>query len=100
MEKTTLDILSIETVLIENWRYMVLMGPKDSWRLYGEVYGHPNRPEGGPCYTSTPVFLDRENRIVVTGSGRTYRLGVCAANEEEQFRHIESDVANGGTEHW
>ena len=91
----------MEPILLENWRYLVEMGcGVDTWRLYGEVYGHPRFREGRSVFVSTPKSLDKEKRLITTASGKVYQLGNCAANEDEQFQYIEADISNGGTERW
>lgn len=86
---------------LHDWHYGVNMGcGVDSWQLTGRVYGHPNVSLGGQVFTSTPKKFDRENMIVETASGRKYKLFNCAGKLEEQIKHIEDDIAKGGTQHW
>lgn len=97
------DVVEIgrKMVVLENWRYNVEMGGgTDAWKLNGEAYGHPNYEEGHRVWTSTPINFDPNSRILITASGRRYRLGVCAGNEREQIEYIMNDIANKGTEHW
>lgn len=83
---------------LENWAYRTLMGggyKRDSWRLYGEVYGHPEREDGAGVYVSRPIDFDAEARTIKGLSGRLYKLGECAGNEEEQIQFILNDIERG-----
>jgi hypothetical protein len=87
-------------VQLENWRYLVEMGAGiDAWRLTGEAYDHPNFHDGEVVHTSTPVAFDATTRQLKTASGRTYVLGQCAANENEQIKNIMEDIERTGTLH-
>lgn len=76
-------------ISIHNWRYVVEFGcGTDSWRLGGEVFGHPNYSGGSHVLTLMQV---------TTASGRVYQLGNCAGIIEEQLAYIREDIARGGT---
>lgn len=86
-------------VQLENWHYQVeLGGGYDSWRLNGEVYGHPNYSPGASVHVSTPKAFDESKMIITTASGRKYRLGNCDGNLDEQMGHIRDDITRGGTQ--
>lgn len=88
-----------DLVSLEDWHYAVEFGcGSDSWRLYGQVFGHPNQPDGRYIFTSTPTALDETQMLLTTASGRVYRLGACARNLQEQLQHIRDDITRGGTQ--
>jgi hypothetical protein len=85
-------------IILENWRYLVEFGClKDTWRLSGNAFGHPNFGEGHQVYTSTPRKFDREKMIVETASGNVYQLLNCAGNEEEEIKYIKEDIDRGSS---
>ena len=92
------EFVGDDEVLLEDWHYMVDMSiGGDTWRLSGKAWNHPNFTSGMLICVSTPKFLDREKRIVITASGRNYRLGNCSGNEDEQFKYIREDIDRKGT---
>lgn len=83
---------------IYNLRYfMELRGGGDVWKLVGDAPGHPNAIEGKIC-PSTPVSLDKENKIFTTYSGRQYKIMSFGENDAEVLAQIEQDIVNGGYE--
>lgn len=89
----------MNVITLEEWAYRVHMEggfQKDTWRLTGKVYGHPNFPPGHIVHVSTPKKLD--GRLVTTFSGRIYELGYCEGNEKEQLKYIQEDIERDGTQ--
>lgn len=88
-------------VEIHKFRYMVEMGcGLDAWRPTGQVYGHPNVPDGNQIYTSTPVSLDEENLRFKTASGREYQIITFDDDQKKILDQIKTDIKNQGTEMW
>lgn len=90
--------VATDVVQLEDWRYLVDMGCNDDrWRLHGRVFGHPNFRPGYGVFVSTPKDLDEENMILITCSGRKYKLGECDGQLAVQLQYIKDDINQGGT---
>lgn len=84
-----------------NYRFAVNMGcGRDTWALYGEVYGREGFQNGSFIFVSTPVKFDRETERVETFSGSVYQLMNPADDKEKIFREIEKVIELGGYESW
>ena len=56
-----MEAVPVDVINLENWHYSVVMGGgTDSWRLTGEVYGHPKFPPGHRVFVSTPKMFDQK----------------------------------------
>lgn len=77
-------------IKLENWHYRF---NGFYFRLYGEVYGHPNHDDGTAVYISTPEFFNETKMIVIGISGKEYQLGKCGTtNILEQIEYIREEV--------
>jgi hypothetical protein len=66
------EAMSDQSVRIENWEVVTIPWQSKQY-LHGEVYGHPQFPDGHTVTTSRVIDLSDE--MAVTKSGTVYRLG-------------------------
>jgi len=80
----------MDTVIIENWAYICSLPSEYSApeqgisRFVGNVYNHPNRPDGDCVQTSEILDYDEETDEFICLS-RRYKLGKVLAEYEEKF---------------
>ncbi len=61
------------TILLKNWGTRCEIGD-DKLRLCGNVYGHPEIPDGEWIASSQVEYFDSERRVFVAQRGREYVL--------------------------
>ncbi len=74
---------------------MELRGGGDIWRLCGDCPAHPTAK--GYVWPSSPVSFDEVNDMLVTTSGRKYKV-ISYINKEKVVEQIKKDIANQGYE--
>lgn len=85
-----------DLVELHDWRYSMNMGCMvDYWMLGGVVVNHPDYDDYSYVYVSSPKSFN-DNMIVVTASGRRYKLMECGGNLKEQIGFINESINNGG----
>ncbi len=81
---------------------MNLSGGGDLWMLHGEVFNHPNFPDGSIINPSSPVSFDEGNELLTTASERRYRVITYKTtgytNKEKTIAQIKLDITRGGYE--
>lgn len=91
----------LNPVELHDYRFATQMGcDLDLWCLGGRVYGHPNYRDGSHVFVSTPKAFDRLNSLLMTASGREYRLVNPAGNAEDTWDEIEFTIERGGYKSW
>lgn len=68
----------------------------DIWRATGIAPNHPTCP--GRVYTSTPVKFDEENLLLITSSGRKYKICSFSGDKQKWVDQIKKDIEKGGYE--
>lgn len=88
----------MKTIIIENARFMVNMGPlqSDYWGLCGNIFGHPSCSDGDFMFVSTPKEFDKTTMFVKTCSGRTYQIASFEGSKEKTIAEIEEVIRRGG----
>lgn len=64
--------MSEQTIRIENWQVATNPWTRKQY-LHGEIYGHPDFPDGHTVTTSR--LIDLRDDVAVTKSGTIYQLG-------------------------
>lgn len=72
-------------IRIENWSLVEsddpYCPPEYRWKMIrGEVFGYPGRPDGDKVQSSPIVQSLSKGTLVVTKSGKSYRLGTISAD--------------------
>lgn len=98
MEISEQSMWSTDIVDLENWRYHVEMGfGSDSWCISGTVFNHPNHVDRSYITISSPKKFDENKMILITASGRIYKLGNCSDDLKQQIKYIREDIRCGGS---
>ena len=70
----------------------------DIWRIYGEVVGHRNFPDGHQVNPSCPVSFDQEAETFKTKSGSIYKVMSYRRNVLDFWKDVRVAVKNGSYE--
>jgi hypothetical protein len=88
-------------IIIQNVRYqMKLRAGGDVWCIHGNVYGHPDIPDGDLACPSTPISFDEPSLTFKTASGKEYKIETFADEiEKDKFlAQVKKDIDKGGYE--
>lgn len=100
MDCSTQKYKEYKPIEIYDLCYLIDMGDgKDLWMLHGEVFNHPNLPDGSKINLSPPITFDEKNDLLTTTDERSYKIVTYKTtpwtNKEKTIAQIKLDTIRG-----